>query len=113
VAIAFRSRQNWRSGDCDCFIDGAWQTLPVRGRMIVSDAPSLLAACISGHGIAQPLLLYSREALQTGKLVRLLPQWNQERYPLYAYLPSRRHPSAKVRRFLTFVEELIANLTAR
>jgi DNA-binding transcriptional LysR family regulator len=53
------------------------------------------------------LELYSREALRTGKLVRILPEWNQEHYPLYAYLPSRRHRPAKVRLFLSFIELLI------
>jgi DNA-binding transcriptional LysR family regulator len=72
---------------------------PVKSRMVVNDSPSLLAACLSGHGIAQPLELYSREALRAGKLVRILPEWNQEHCPLYAYLPSRRHPPAKVRLF--------------
>ena len=75
--------------------------------MVVNDSPNLLATCLSGHGIAQPLELYSREALRTGKLVRILPEWNQEHYPLYAYLPSRRHPPAKVRLFLSFIEQLI------
>jgi DNA-binding transcriptional LysR family regulator len=88
-------------------IDGSWQRLPVKSRMVVNDSPSLLAACLSGQGIAQPLELYSRAALRSGKLVRILPEWNQEHYPLYAYLPSRRHPPAKVRVFLSFIEQLI------
>jgi DNA-binding transcriptional LysR family regulator len=39
--------------------------------MIVNDAPSVLAACLSGHGIAQPLDLYSREALRSKQLIRV------------------------------------------
>jgi DNA-binding transcriptional LysR family regulator len=91
----------------DFLIDGSWQTLPVKGRMAVNDPASLLAACISGHGIAQLLELYSREALRTGELVRILPEWNQELYPLYIYMPSRRHPPAKLRVFLRFIEQLV------
>jgi DNA-binding transcriptional LysR family regulator len=75
--------------------------------MVVNDSPSLLAACLSGHGIAQPLELYCRDALRAGKLVRILSDWNQEHCPLYAYLPSRRHPPAKVGLFLSFIELLI------
>jgi len=77
--------------------------------MVVNDAPSLLAACLSGDGIAQPLELYSREALRSGKIIRILPEWNQERYPLYAYLPSRRHPPAKVRLILSFIERIASS----
>jgi len=105
--IHFRSPGSGRIFKWDFLIDGSWQTLPVKSRMIVNDSPSLLAACLGGHGIAQPLELYSREALRSGKLVRILPEWNQEHYPLYAYLPSRRHPAAKVRVFLSFIEQLI------
>jgi hypothetical protein len=36
-----------------------------------------------------------------------LPEWNQEHYPLYAYMPSRKYPPAKVRVFLSFIERLI------
>ncbi len=39
---------------------------------MVNDAPSVLAACLGGHGIAQPLELYSREALRSKRLIRVL-----------------------------------------
>jgi DNA-binding transcriptional LysR family regulator len=55
------------------------------------------------------LELYSREALRSKRLIRVLPAWNQERYPLYAYLPSRRHPPAKVRLILSFIEQLVGS----
>jgi DNA-binding transcriptional LysR family regulator len=105
--IHLRSPGSGRIFKWDFLIDGSWQTLPVKSRMVVNDSPSLLAACLGGHGIAQPLEVYSREALRTGKLVRILPEWNQEHYPLYAYMPSRRHPPEKVRAFLSFIEQLI------
>jgi DNA-binding transcriptional LysR family regulator len=105
--IHLRSPGSGRIFKWDFLIDGSWQTLPVKSRMVVTDSPSLLAACLGGHGIAQPLEVYSREALRTGKLVRILPEWNQEHYPLYAYMPSRRHPPEKVRAFLSFIEQLI------
>ena len=105
--IHLRFPGSGRISEWHYLIDGSWQTLPVKSRMVVNDSPSLLAACLSGHGIAQPLELYSREALRTGKLVRILPERNQEHYPLYAYMPSRRHPTANVRLFLSFIERLI------
>jgi DNA-binding transcriptional LysR family regulator len=105
--IHLRSPDSGRIFKWDFLIDGSWQTLPVKSRMVVNDSASLLAACLGGHGIAQPLELYSRDALRTGKLVRILPEWNQEHYPLYSYMPSRRHPPAKVRAFLSFMEQLI------
>lgn len=105
--ILFRFPDSGRLSDWEYRVDGAWRNVPVTGRLVVTDAPSLLRACVSGHGIAQPLGLYAREALESGRLVRLLPEWSDERYPLYAYLPSRRHPPAKVRAFLDFIADLI------
>ena len=80
--------------------------VPTRGRLTVTDAGSLLAACIAGHGIAQPLELHARPHLDAGRLVQLLPDWAEERFPLLLYLPTRRLPSAKVRAFLDFAISL-------
>ena len=49
-----------------------------------TDAGALLAACLAGHGIAQPLELHARPHLDAGRLVRLLPDWAKERFPLFA-----------------------------
>jgi len=80
--------------------------VPTRGRLTVTDAGALLAACIGGHGIAQPLELHARPHLDAGRLVQLLPDWAEERFPLLLYLPTRRLPSAKVRAFLDFAISL-------
>jgi DNA-binding transcriptional LysR family regulator len=77
-----------------------------QGRLMVTDAGSLLAACLAGHGVAQPLELHARPHLDAGRLVQLLPDWAEERFPLYLYLPTRRLPSAKVRAFLDFALSL-------
>jgi DNA-binding transcriptional LysR family regulator len=105
--ILFRFPESGRISDWAFRIDGAWRSIPVTGRLVVTDSPSLLRACVSGHGIARPLGIYAREALESGRIVRILSEWSDERYPLYAYLPSRRHPPAKVRAFLDFVSDLV------
>jgi DNA-binding transcriptional LysR family regulator len=76
------------------------------GRLTLTDAGSLLAACIAGQGIAQPLELHARPHLDAGRLVQLLPDWAEERFPLFLYLPTRKLPSAKVRAFLDFALSL-------
>ncbi len=47
--------------------------------------------------------MHAREHLATGRLAQLLPDWAKERFPLFAYLPTRRLLSAKLRAFLDFV----------
>jgi DNA-binding transcriptional LysR family regulator len=54
-------------------------------------------------GVAQALELYAREPIADGRLVQLLPDWADERFPAYAYHRSRTLSAAKVRAFLDFV----------
>ncbi len=87
---------------------GHGQTVQVAtsGRLIVNDAGALLAACLAGQGVAQPLELHAREHLDAGRLVQVLPDWAEERFPLFAYLPTRRVLSAKMRALLDFTQAL-------
>ena len=77
-----------------------------RRRMLVNDVATLLAACLAGTGIAQVLSPSVGPLLRAGRLVEVLPDWQDERFPLYALYPSRRLPAAKLRAFLDFVVEL-------
>jgi DNA-binding transcriptional LysR family regulator len=38
----------------------------------------------------------------TGAPIDLFPDWHGERFPLFAFHPSRKHPPAKVRAFVEF-----------
>lgn len=76
-------------------------------RLLVSDAGTMLTECLSGSGIAQVFTVVVRDLLARRKLVQLLPDWADERFPLYAYYPSRHHPAAKVRAFVDFILEAV------
>jgi DNA-binding transcriptional LysR family regulator len=73
-----------------------------RARLIVDDVTAALDACVAGVGIVQKLAI-ELDATPGLDLVDLFPEWGEERYPLYAYFPSRRHLPAKVRAFADFV----------
>src|SRR6185369_14774047 len=62
-----------------------------------------IGACLGGYGIAQPMELSIGELLRDGALVELFPRWQDERFPLYLYHPSRHLPPAKLRAFIDFV----------
>ena len=81
-------------------------SVPVRGRLTVNDSGSLIGALLGGQGIGQPLEFSVRDLLASGRLVRLLPDWSDERFPVYAYHRSRGLPPARVRAFLDFVFEI-------
>ncbi|AKT42457.1 LysR family transcriptional regulator [Chondromyces crocatus] len=80
--------------------------VPVTGRLATNDVNSLMAACLGGHGVSQFLEICVREMFEDGRLIQLLPDWAEERFPLYAYHRSRKLPPAKVRAFLDYVVEL-------
>jgi DNA-binding transcriptional LysR family regulator len=75
----------------------------VGGRLVVNDLATKLNACAAGHGISQSLALGLDPLFECGELVQILPDWAEERFPLYAYYPSRHLPPAKVRAFVDFV----------
>ncbi|MCX4163832.1 MULTISPECIES: LysR family transcriptional regulator [Paraburkholderia] len=76
------------------------------GRLTVNDPSALLNACLAGSGIAQMLLLGAEPLIREGRLVNLFPDWPDERFPFYAYHPSRHHTPAKTRVFLDFIVAL-------
>jgi DNA-binding transcriptional LysR family regulator len=57
----------------------------------------------AGHGIAQTFEFDIDRLLASGELVQILNDWAEERFPLFAYHPSRYLPPAKIRAFLEFV----------
>ncbi|MGM9480068.1 LysR family transcriptional regulator [Roseateles sp. NT4] len=82
--------------------------VPVQGPLTVNDAGTLQSSCLAGYGIAQMFELAEDELLASGALVNLFPDWSDERFPLYAYHPSRSHMPAKTRAMLDFVVGLAA-----
>ncbi len=80
--------------------------------MIANDVTAALAAGVSGVGVVQKLEIELR-ATPGLDLVDLFPDWGDERYPLYAYFPSRRHTPAKVRAFIDFVAAACAPQASR
>ncbi|MGH8783161.1 LysR family transcriptional regulator [Paraburkholderia sp.] len=76
------------------------------GRLTVNEPSALVDACVAGSGIAQMLLLVAGPLIREGLLVNLFPDWSEERFPLYAYHPSRHHMPTRARVFLDFVVAL-------
>lgn len=82
----------------------------VQTRLTTSDAPTMLSACLAGAGIAQVLEFATREQVRDGRLIELFPDWRDELFPLHAIYPSRQYRTAKVRVFVDFVTELLAQV---
>lgn len=85
--------------------------VPTTGPLTFTDPKSLLEECIAGAGVAQVIGWGSiRDLLARGTLVDLFPKWHGERFPLFAFHPSRKHPPAKVRAFMEFCLEVLGTV---
>jgi DNA-binding transcriptional LysR family regulator len=84
--------------------------VPTTGPLSFTDPKSMLQECIAGTGVAQIIGWGVGQWLTEGVLVDLFPEWHGERFPLFAFHPSRKHPPAKVRAFVDFCVELAMDL---
>lgn len=83
------------------------------GRLMVAEFGTMLGACLGGVGIARVKAIGVRRLLDEGALVRLLPDWSGQSFPLYALYPSRHLPAARVRAFIDFVQARLIGAAAQ
>jgi LysR family transcriptional regulator for bpeEF and oprC len=83
--------------------------LKVPGRVALNDSDACLDACLSGLGIAQMASYSVQPHLESGKLALILDDWCVGAIPLHVIYPQNRHLSAKVRVFVEWVAELLAD----
>lgn len=82
-------------------------TVKPQGMLTVNDPGTVYSTCLAGLGIAQLFELGIEEYTSSRQLVQLFPDWSEQRFPLYAYYPSRHHVPAKTRALLNFVAGLV------
>jgi DNA-binding transcriptional LysR family regulator len=80
-------------------------------QLLLSDVATIHAVCLAGYGIAQLLELGIESSIASGRLEVVLPDWVDERFPLYALHPSRHYLPPKTRAFLDFVIATIKSPT--
>lgn len=83
--------------------------LNVEGYLSVNDSDAYLSAGLAGLGVIQVPSMKVRRALEQGTLVEVLPEWQIDPLPVYIMYPPNRHLSAKVRVFVDWVAELVAD----
>lgn len=105
-ALLFRDPQTGRPFPWEFHRAGEVMSPKVSGRTVTDDPSAALAACEAGLGLFQSFALGLPPWLESGRLVPVLADWADERFPLYAFTPSRKHAPAKLRAFLDFVQEV-------
>ncbi|MGE8362726.1 LysR substrate-binding domain-containing protein [Pseudomonas sp.] len=86
------------------------ESINILGRYVlaVDDGNAYLAAGLAGLGILWLPDYMSKAHRQSGELVPLLEDWQIDPMPLYIAYPPNRHVSAKLRVFIDWVAELMA-----
>ncbi len=80
--------------------DGSWQSISGRQRFVSDRGEALLAAALSGMGIAYlPAFLFEPH-VEAGRLIKVLPECRTEEVPISVLYPSKRYLPAKVRAFV-------------
>ena len=80
-------------------------TVKVRGRLRANNQEALMDAVLTGAGLAVLPTWLIREALQDGRLHRVLTEFEAPRTPVYAVFPRRGAPPNKVRALVEFLAE--------
>jgi len=85
--------------------------LHIKGRyaLAVDDGNAYLAAGLAGLGVLWLPTYMSRRYEAQGELVPLFEDWRLDPMPLYIAYPPNRHISAKLRVFIDWVVELMAD----
>jgi DNA-binding transcriptional LysR family regulator len=108
--LQFLDPYTGRAFDWEFIRDRETIEVPTSGPLTFTDPKSMLEECLAGTGIAQVIGWGIKGSLASGALVDLFPDWHGERFPLFAFHPSSKHPPAKVRAFVEFCVKVIQQL---
>jgi LysR family transcriptional regulator for bpeEF and oprC len=76
---------------------------------ISTNDPEVYIGCaLEGHGIAVISRIMAQPYLESGRLVEVMGDWQEEVMPISAMYPQNRNLSAKVRVFVDWAAEIFA-----
>ncbi|WP_330984079.1 MULTISPECIES: LysR family transcriptional regulator [Enterobacterales] len=88
-------------------MDNQTHWLKTGGTLTVNSTETYHAACLAGLGIIQVPRVGVKEALRSGKLVEILPQYRAEPMPVSLIYPHRRNLSRRVHLFMEWLTEIL------
>ena len=86
------------------------ERLNVQGRcaLVVDDGNAYISAGVTGLGALWLPTYMARTHVERGDLIQLCEDWQLESMPMYLAFPPNRHVSAKLRVFIDWIVELMA-----
>lgn len=88
--------------------DGAPFTIEPSGRLLVNDSRAMIGAALAGFGIILVADLLVADHLATGRLVRILPDYEGPSRPMRLIYANRRAQAPKLRAFLDWAGRAFA-----
>jgi DNA-binding transcriptional LysR family regulator len=79
------------------------ESIKIRGSLTTNDGEIALKWALAGHGIVMRAEWDLQKHLQSGQLVRVLPQYRTPDADIYAVYPQSQQMSARVRAFVDFM----------
>jgi DNA-binding transcriptional LysR family regulator len=79
--------------------------VPLKATIAFDDPEAMCQAAVLGMGVTQIVMAHALRHLESGALVRLVPQWYADAGPISIYYASRRQVPAKTRVFVDFVAD--------
>lgn len=99
---SFRSRWPMRRGE-------HIETHEPRALVAANNGDMLCALAVQGLGLVRLADYHVATELETGQLLTVLDEFELDREPIYAVFPSKRNLSARVRVFVDFMSERLAD----
>ena len=84
------------------------ESIKVRGNLATNDGEIAVNWALDGHGILMRAEWDIERYLRSGRLVALLSQYNTPNADIYAVYPQRHQATARVRAFVDFVAQALA-----
>jgi LysR family transcriptional regulator, regulator for bpeEF and oprC len=107
--VSYFMAQNNRAMPLDFTREDEQLEINARYVVAVNDARSYLTATLNGHGIATLPCFMAMDALQSGDLIPVLPEWQIEPLEMHVVYPPNRHLSNKVRVFVDWLVRLLSD----
>ena len=87
--------------------EGVWQSINPQFKLLSDNGELLRQACLGGAGVSAFYEFHVQEDLRSGRLVRVLPEFELQPRDIFAIIPDKKiiRPQAKV--FIDFVRRLL------
>ncbi|WP_259755661.1 LysR family transcriptional regulator [Pseudomonas sp. GCEP-101] len=89
--------------------DGEGVSVKVRGSLVSNDGGVVQAWALDGMGIALKSIWDVGDALASGELCRILPDYRAREAPLHAVYPHAAHLAPRVREFVGYLRERLVS----